>query len=203
MKNHTQNACSPMEWKQFTNLLKYSKVDITELKANKQKRLAEVRLITAMGCYTGLRASDLLQLKYKDVLNKESFIVSEQKTDKARNININQTLQDIIKFTFELLKCNANDFLISNEQRFQERPVSVQNLNKKLKIYFASYNISLDSFTSHTLRKTFGKRVYEMNNQYENSLILLSQIFNHSSIAITRRYIGITKENIKDVYLNM
>ena len=46
-------------------------------------------------------------------------------------------------------------------------------------------------------------RVYEKYGQSENALITLSQIFNHSSIAMTRKYIGITQEKIKAVYLNL
>ena len=50
---------------------------------------------------------------------------------------------------------------------------------------------------THTLRKTFGYHAY----QNGSSLELLMDIFNHSSKAQTLRYIGITEEQKKEVYL--
>jgi site-specific recombinase XerD len=35
------------------------------------------------------------------------------------------------------------------------------------------------------------------------ALIYLSEIFNHSSIAVTRRYLGIRQEQLKDIYMNL
>jgi site-specific recombinase XerD len=130
-------------------------------------------------------------------------LLNEKKTDKKRIISINKDLQNIISWSYSILNSDPESWIMINEQRYHDRPVSVQNLNIKLKKYFADYNIKVENPTSHTLRKTFGKRVYEMNCKSEDSLILLSQIFNHSSVAITRKYIGITKERIRNVYLNM
>jgi integrase len=50
---------------------------------------------------------------------------------------------------------------------------------------------------THTLRKTFGYHAY----QNGSSLELLMDIFNHSSKSQTLRYIGITEEQKKEVYL--
>jgi integrase len=50
---------------------------------------------------------------------------------------------------------------------------------------------------THTLRKTFGYHAY----QNGISLELLMDIFNHSSKSQTLRYIGITEEQKKEVYL--
>ena len=50
---------------------------------------------------------------------------------------------------------------------------------------------------THTLRKTFGYHAF----QNGTSLELLMDIFNHSSKSQTLRYIGITEEQKKDVYL--
>jgi hypothetical protein len=53
------------------------------------------------------------------------------------------------------------------------------------------------------LRKTFGKAVWERDGRSERSLIYLSEIFSHISIATTRRYIGVTEKQIADVYLKL
>ncbi len=50
---------------------------------------------------------------------------------------------------------------------------------------------------THTLRKTFGYHAFENGT----SLELLMELFNHSSKAQTLRYIGITEDQKRDVYL--
>jgi 2-oxo-4-hydroxy-4-carboxy--5-ureidoimidazoline (OHCU) decarboxylase len=48
-----------------------------------------------------------------------------------------------------------------------------------------------------------GWGVFEMNNQSEEALITLSHIFNHSSIIITRAYIGLKRERITNIYMEL
>jgi hypothetical protein len=50
------------------------------------------------------------------------------------------------------------------------------------------------------MRKSFGRIIYERNGRSDEALIKLSQLFNHSSTAITRIYLSITKEEIDDLY---
>ena len=73
----------------------------------------------------------------------------------------------------------------------------------KVENFTNEYEIELRNPSTHTLRKTFEKRVYEMNHKSEDSLVTLAHIFNHASIAITRKYIGLQSEKIRDVYLNL
>ena len=81
--------------------------------------------------------------------------------------------------------------------------VTVSYVNKRLKYLFTRYRVIVKNPSSHTLRKTFGKHVYESDNKSERALIYLSEIFSHSSITITRKYIGITQEQIADVYMSI
>ncbi|MDB4121502.1 tyrosine-type recombinase/integrase, partial [bacterium] len=75
-----------------------------------------------------------------------------------------------------------------------------QSINRRLKSIFPQKNKNI---SSHSLRKSFGRRVWTNNNESESSLIKLSEIFNHSSIKITRTYLGITQDEIEDVYMNL
>ena len=49
--------------------------------------------------------------------------------------------------------------------------------------------------------KTFGRQVYNMNSENsELALVKLMELFNHSSIAITKRYLGMRQEEILETY---
>ena len=52
-----------------------------------------------------------------------------------------------------------------------------------------------------SLRKTFGRQVYNMNSENsELALVKLMELFNHSSVAITKRYLGLRQEEILETY---
>lgn len=93
-----------------------------------------------------------------------------------------------------------DNYIFTNRKR---KRISIQYINRRLKWIFGKYRVKTDNPSSHTLRKTFGKRVYEVNDKSESSLIMLSLVFSHSSLAITQRYLGITQEQIQDVYLSL
>ena len=63
------------------------------------------------------------------------------------------------------------------------------------------YKVKAKNFSCHSLRKTFGRQVYNMNdNNSELALVKLMELFNHSSIAITKRYLGLRQEEILQTY---
>lgn len=109
------------------------------------------------------------------------------------SIPSDSTHSDPDKYIFVFERTGAN----------QSKPISKTAANKRIKKVFERYRVKVKNPSSHTLRKTFGRRVYEYYNRSEDALIKLSQVFNHSNIAITRRYIGITQEMIDDIYLSI
>jgi len=189
-----QIACSGMDWNAMLGLCQRLKKD---------KLYRDYVLITA-GCYFGLRIGDLLKIRFRDIINKDELIINEQKTKKSRRITINSAVHDACVFYSSQLnsisKFNENDFIFSNRW---DGPVTVSYINKRLKVIFKKYRVEVDQASSHCLRKTFGRRVYESDGKSEKALIYLSDIFSHSSIAVTRRYIGITQEQISDIYLSL
>ena len=63
------------------------------------------------------------------------------------------------------------------------------------------YRLHVGNFSCHSLRKTFGKQVYTMSgDSAELTLVKLMELFNHSSIAITKRYLGLRQEEILETY---
>jgi len=78
---------------------------------------------------------------------------------------------------------------------------TTQRINVVLKDIKKDYGLQVSHFISHSLRKTFGRKVVDSAGaDSEMALIKLSEIFNHSSPAITRRYLGLRQEEIGEVY---
>jgi integrase len=191
---NSSTVCSGIEWNSMLGLL----VQLKKAKRNKEY------LLIGTGAYLGLRASDLLNLRWSDLMDKDEIAITEKKTGKNRHITINTSLKDILlNVSGELAKqgrFNMDEYIFVN--RNGER-VSIQYTNRLLKETFSDFGIKTQNASTHTLRKTFGKRVWEMDGKSERSLIYLSQIFNHSSTSITRRYIGIVQEDIRDIYMRL
>lgn len=84
--------------------------------------------------------------------------------------------------------------------KFEDKPMTIQCVNQKLKDFKYKYRLKITNFSTHTFRKTFGRYVYDYNNHSAESLLLLNKILNHSSIQVTKTYIGITQEEIDGVF---
>ena len=77
-------------------------------------------------------------------------------------------------------------------------------INLKLRQYKVKYHLHIRNYTSHSHRKTFGRHVVELaGTDAERALIKLSEIFSHSSTAITRRYLGLKADEICEVYTSL
>lgn len=156
-------------------------------------------LLIGCGSFFGLRISDLLTLDWGMLLDGDSFILTEKKTDKRRIIKINAD------FRKHILDCyNALQITDMNEKCFLSKKnvvFSIQRVNVKLKEIKSKYNLKIEHFSTHSLRKTFGRRVVaSAGENSEMALIKLSELFNHSTPQITRRYLGLRQEELMEVY---
>lgn len=156
-------------------------------------------LLVACGCFFGLRISDLLSLSWEQILG-ESFTLNEKKTGKHREIKVNAGVQEHIKECYKALDIKA-----PHEKCFLNRygdVVSIQRINVVLKQIKVKYMLKgIQHFSSHSFRKTFGRKVIEMAGENsEMALIKLGEIFNHTSTSITRRYLGLRQQELREVY---
>ena len=61
--------------------------------------------------------------------------------------------------------------------------------------------LKIKNFPCYSLRKTFGRQVYNMNNQsLELVLVKLMEMFNYSSVVITKKYLELRLEEILQTY---
>lgn len=159
----------------------------------------KMSLLIAIGCFTGLRISDILSLRWKQILYVSEFTITEKKTGKRRTIRLNRELQKHIEDCFTHIQPIGIESPILVSQK--GTTFSVQRINAILKELKSKYRLKINHFSCHSLRKTFGRQVYNMNSESaELALVKLMELFNHSSVAITKRYLGLRQEEILETY---
>ena len=159
----------------------------------------KMSLLIAIGCFTGLRISDILSLRWKQILGVSDFTIIEKKTGKRRTIRLNPELQRHIVDCYNHIQPIGIESPILVSQK--GTVFSVQRINAILKGLKKKYRLKINHFSCHSLRKTFGRQVYNMNSESsELALVKLMELFNHSSVAITKRYLGLRQEEILETY---
>lgn len=178
-----------LQWDSATSLVR-------KLYRDKNYRIS---LLIGCGIFFGLRISDLLQLTWEMLLDKDAkFVITEKKTGKRREVRINKEFQKHIKDCYTTL--NIQNL---NEQCFlsgKNKVYSIQWINIVFKELKSKYNLKIDHFSTHSLRKTFGRKVFESSENAELALVKLMELFNHSSVSITKRYLGLRQEEILQTY---
>ncbi len=178
-----------LEWYQSMNLVR-------NLYSDKKYRIS---LLVAMGSFWGLRISDLLSLRWEQVLNRNEFELIEKKTGKIREIRINKELIRHIDDCYHQINPTTPKELIFLSQK--QTVYSVQRINVILKDLKTKYNLKIRNFSSHSLRKTFGREIFARSGaNAELAIVKLSELFNHSNPAVTRRYLGISKQELLATY---
>ena len=159
----------------------------------------KMSLLIALGCFTGLRISDILALRWEQILSTEEFTIIEKKTGKKRVLRLNSQLQQHIQECYEHTQPIGLKAPILVSQK--GTVFTIQRINVILKEIKRKYRLKVKNFSCHSLRKTFGRQVYNMNSENsELALVKLMELFNHSSLAITKRYLGLRQEEILETY---
>lgn len=138
------------------------------------------------GIYSGLRISDILKLRVRDIRGKDYVYMREKKTDKEKRFAINDELKPVIKDYIG----GMPDYQYLFQSPMKENgPITRQQAYNILTD--AGKTFGLESIGTHTLRKTWGYHLY----QQTHDAVTIMEILNHSDISITLRYIGINQDN--------
>lgn len=157
-----------------------------------------------VGINTALRISDLLSLEWGDVFDfqKEAWVtyvkVKEKKTGKQNVIFLNQNARQAL----ELYRTAAGD--VDGQDKIfcnnRNRRVAITRTQAYAVIRRACSDSGIEGKIScHSLRKTFGYHAWKRNVPE----VMLMNIFNHSSFAITRCYLGIEQDDKDEVFRKM
>jgi integrase len=133
-----------MDWTDFKSLI------------GKLERDGEFKfcLLITIGVFTGLRISDLLQLRFSQFEDSDILTIQEKKTKKTRRIKINSDLKEIVeRIKGKMAVVDLNQYIFVN--RYGTKPIDKSYCNVKLKEILRLYNIVLEgNASSHLFRKS-------------------------------------------------
>lgn len=142
-----------------------------------------------IGIYSGLRISDILRLKIRDIKNKDRIKIREKKTGKEKIFIVNKELEKAIK---DYCKDKKDWEYVVPSARVKNKAVSREYAYRVM--HEAGLEFGLDNLGTHTMRKTFGYHFYLQTKD----IVILMRIFNHHDESKTLRYIGIEQATIDE-----
>jgi len=147
------------------------------------------RLILELFYFTGIRLSELINLRNKDIDFSNSTILVLGKRNKERLIPL---ISDIVSKIKELSTSNKSPFLFTTEEGKQISTKQVYRLVNK----YLSMVTSLDKKSPHILRHTFATHM--LNNGADINAI--KELLGHANLSATQAYTHNTIEKLKTVY---
>lgn len=180
---------------------------IEEATNDNQRQIAcRNKMLFLIGINLSLRISDLITLKWsfflKDDMDFRSFYKIQpkktRKTGKFVTLYFNDVVKRaIVQYVEQYPIEDMNDFVFKS--RKGKGAVTERSVWKIIVDAADEAGIEYNVGT-HSLRKTFGYHIWHDAEDKEKALVMLMAIFNHSSIATTKKYIGIMNEEIESVF---
>lgn len=135
----------------------------------------------------GLRISDIVRLRLCDIVSdggRYRLAITEKKTKKARMFTVPLTL-------YQFIRCYCLDNAIDSTERIF--PITERSVQKHLQTV-CDY-LGMEGIGTHSFRKFYATEIYK-NSGY--NIALVQQLLQHSSTAVTQRYIGIQPKELED-----
>lgn len=187
---------------------------IAEAQNGTQRMLAcRNKMLFVIGINIGIRASDLRlltwdfffekmpdgSLKFRDRYNLRPKKTS--KTNKYVELKFNSTVYKIIDWYASMYPIeDIKDYVFKSRQG--NDAITVNAMWRVIKNAAKDAGIQ-QNIGTHSLRRTFCRRVYDNAIDKSQALIVLQKILNHSSSAVTLAYLGILNDEIDDVFDNL
>lgn len=142
-----------------------------------------------IGIYSGLRVSDILRLRIRDVRGKSEIKLREKKTGKEKLFPVNDELKRALA---EYCRGKEDYEFVVPSARAKGKAVSREYAYRVIRE--AGEQFGLYGLGTHTMRKTFGYHFYLQTKD----IVLLMRILNHNDQSKTLRYIGIEQTTINE-----
>jgi len=186
--------------------------EVEAVKTSEQRQQVEAHLaalgtiyadIWKIGVNTALRISDLLSLTMDNVRNldtdKPSLNIIEQKTGKHRKIVVNQSALAVMQCRLAnhpgdvwLFQTDA----VNRDRRGPPKPINRRSVSRVFEQVGRRVAPKV-ALGTHSMRKTRGYAMHKAGRSIES----IAKVLNHSSPAVTMRYIGLVQQDIDESYM--
>jgi len=189
---------SPKIWRKVPGVLSTQEVDRL-LAAPRLEQAGSIRDQAMLETLyaTGLRVSELVNLKLNEINLEAGYITTLGKGSKERVAPLGEIAVDsIVRYKNEarpgLLKGKSSDFLFVTRL---SKPMTRQGFWKTIKKYARIAGIS-KNITPHSLRHSFATHLLEGGADLRS----VQEMLGHSDIATTQIYTHVAKKRIKEIY---
>ncbi len=156
-------------------------------------------LLWVMGINNGIRTADLIRIRYNQVEGLKGGAVIkivESKTGKPNVLVINKSVHKVLQLYINEVNPEPDDYLF--QSRKGNGHISSQSVGRMIRSWAEAINLK-GQYGAHTLRKTFG---YHQRVNHGAGFEILCKRYNHSSPAVTMRYLGIEDREVCDLLMN-
>lgn len=139
----------------------------------------------------GLRISDIMTLRLNDIVrdgDRYRLDITEQKTGKARTFTVPLVIYQWLKDYVRERNIKPDDIIF---------PITERAVQKQLKLV-CDY-LDLDGISTHSFRKYYATEIYKDSGY---NIVLVQHLLQHSSAAVTQRYIGIDTAEVEAAISN-
>jgi site-specific recombinase XerD len=158
------------------------------------------QVLVTITLHTALRISDILKLNCNDVYNfatrkvRKKIMLTESKTGKNKIVALHSNIRKALNSYLPQARPNVPLILNSNTGKSISRVHAYRIIATAANAVGITQNVS-----PHSLRKTFGYHAWKDGI----SPAVIMEIYNHSSLAVTRRYLGVAQSDMNKVYTTL
>ncbi|SFM46957.1 tyrosine-type recombinase/integrase [Salibacterium qingdaonense] len=154
-------------------------------------------LLFILGVSTGFRISDLLDLRYSEILNNDGTVkdyvkLRETKTGKNNKIKItDKRKEDIANYKGKYFDGSMDAYVFPSQKKDENGNPKPMNRQQVWRILQRTANdLGIADIGSHSMRKTFGYGLFKKGVD----VAVIQDMLNHSNQKETLRYIGINQD---------
>lgn len=150
------------------------------------------RLILKIIIYTGIRVSEILNLKMKDIFKEDNLYILQirGKGNKPRIVMIKSNLIENDIQNWLNMRCCDNDLFICNQKNSRLTQAYVSRIVENILI---TAGIRKEKNGAHMLRHSFATLLY----QKHKDLVLVQEALGHADINTSRIYTHFDKDRLK------